>query len=92
MPKSKQLRQKTPYDVILVKFWSKTAQISKSDFGNLKTGKLFVTLATSNFRELFVIKFDSKSSCFEIKIVLWKGFITKKMRGVKISTPHEEKG
>ena len=53
---------KTYYDVILVKFWPKNAQISVSDFRNLKIVKLPVTLAPSKFQELFLMKFDSKSS------------------------------
>ena len=48
---------------------------------NLKIKKFSVTLATSNFQELFVMKFDSKSSQFEIPNLLLKGFITKKRKG-----------
>ena len=44
---------------------------------SFKTGKLYVTLAASNFEELFLMKFDSKLSWFVVKISLLKGFLTK---------------
>ena len=54
-----------------------------SEYGTSNIGKLSVTLATSNFQELFVMNFDLKSSSFENKIFFLKGFITKKTRGGK---------
>ena len=44
---------------------------------NLKYRKFSVTLAISNFQELFVINFDLKSIWFKIKIVFVKRFITR---------------
>ena len=52
---------KTSYDVIklnigqkMLRFWQVTSE-------NLKSGKFAITLATSNFHELCINKFDSKS-------------------------------
>ena len=73
--------QKTSYDASLVKFWPINALILKVIWGNLKIGNFFVTLATLNFQELFVIEFDSRSSQSETKIFLLTEFITQKLRG-----------
>ena len=40
---------KTYYNVILVKFWPKNAQILKSDFETPQNRKIPVALATSDF-------------------------------------------
>ena len=52
-----------------------------------KIVKLSVALATSIFQELFAIKFDSKSSQFEIKIFLLKELVTKNRAGTKMPLP-----
>ena len=59
---------KTCCDVVLVKFSPKMLRFRKVTLGNIKIGKLLVTLATSKFHELFAIKFDSNSNWFEMKI------------------------
>ena len=51
-----------------LKIGLENAQISESDFGNLKIGTS-VTSAASNFQELFVMQFDAKSGKFEEKSV-----------------------
>ena len=48
---------------------------------SLKIGKLLVTLATSNIQTLFVTKFDSKSSLFEIKKIFEGIYQEKNERG-----------
>ena len=86
MPKSKYCSydMKTFYDVILNKLWPKNAQILESDFGKPQNLPL-PYLSSSNFQELFVMKFDSKSNQFEAKNFLLKRFSTKKARkGAKI--------
>ena len=53
----------------------------ENDFGKTQNWEIsYVTLATSNFQELFAMKFELKSSYFEIKIFSLKGFITKKIK------------
>ena len=51
----------------------------KVTLANFKNGKLFFVLVTSNFQELFVNKFNSKSQGgLKKKNLLLKGFIVKK--------------
>ena len=45
---------KTSYEVFLVKYGLKNAQILESDFGKLQNWETFVILATSIFQGLFV--------------------------------------
>ena len=54
-----------PYDIILVKFRPKDTQILESDFGKPQNWKTFCYIAISNFQDLFLMKFNSKSSSFE---------------------------
>ena len=56
------LPHKTSYDIIKVKLAKERLRFGKVTLANLKIGTLSVTLATSNFQELFVMKFDSNSS------------------------------
>ena len=44
---------------------ARNAQVWKATSANHKIRKLLFTLATSNFQELFVIKFDEKLIWFE---------------------------
>ena len=56
-------------NVLVSQILTKNAQIWESDFGKPQNwGNFpFLTLATSNFLGLFVIKFDSKSSWMKVK-------------------------
>ena len=64
MPKSSTYVTKTSYDIVLVKFWKVTSE-------NLKVGKLPFNLATSDFQELFAMKFDVQSSWLKQKSFCW---------------------
>ena len=55
--------------------------ILKSDCEKPKNLKTFLTEATYYFQELFLNKFDFKSSWFEENNISLKGLITKKSRG-----------
>ena len=46
----------------------KNALISECDLANLKIGKLSFTIVSLNFLALFLTKFNSKTSQFEIKV------------------------
>ena len=78
MFKSKYAHHKIVYDVVYVDYWPKMLRFRKMTSGNLKIRKLPLALAISNFQELFLNKFDLKSSWFEEKSFLLKEFITKK--------------
>ena len=52
---------------------------------NLKIGELPVTLATTNFQELFVIKFNSQVKVIQNRILLVKGIYHEKtVKGTKM--------
>ena len=76
---------KASCDVILVQFWPRNAQISERTWlpKTSKIGKLSITSTTTNFQELFVIKFDSNSSWFEIKISFWRDLSRNNWEGDK---------
>ena len=50
-------------------YFTKHAQILKNSYGNLKTGKLLLTLNASNFQGLSVNKSDSNSSRLQQNLV-----------------------
>ena len=74
----------TPQKRLVTPFKSNIDQnmlrFGKATLENLQIGKLSLTLATSNFRGLFGMQFDFKSSWFEVQNCFLKEFITKKPR------------
>ena len=66
MPKLSWLRDKTPYDVIYVKYWPKNAQILEVTLKNLKDRKTSRHRSNSKFSEViykafwFLSQVDSK--------------------------------